>query len=152
MRILPHRRARAVAVDAIVWNDRPAVRSRNGASLRSLGCIVSDPPAALLELMAEQERRSPPRAPRPATRATSASISPESKADLPRSRVPFPPPKPEPDESFPRFRVRLKQVGGPRIRIVSVRACSMMQAAERARSALAGGWEVLEVTQTDRGS
>ena len=132
LRILPHRRARTVTVDAIVWNALSAVRSRSGAGLRSLGCVISDPPAAFLALIDEQERRDPPGVPKPARRATSAASSPERTADLPRSRVPLPPPKPEADESFPRFRVRLKQVGGPRTRILSARACSMVQAAERA--------------------
>ena len=104
-----------------------------------------------LELMAEQEGHNPSRL---RTSAARAATPPETETDLPRSRVPLPPPKPEPDESLSRFRVRLKQVGGPRTRIVSVRACSIKQAAERALSELAGSaakpagtWEVLEVSR-----
>lgn len=71
-------------------------------------------------------------------------------AGLPRSREPLPPPKPEPEELLPRFRVRLKQVGGTRTRTVALTAPSAARAAERAEAALAKDgtrWQVLEVVR-----
>jgi hypothetical protein len=151
LRILPHRKGREFTVDALVWNDRPGPRTRGGGRLRQIGCVISDPPRAFLDLMAAQEGRNPSGL---RTSAARAAALPETETDLPRSRDPLPPPKPEPEESLSRFRVRLKQVGGPRTRIVSVRACSIKQAAERALSELAdsagkpaGTWEVLEVSR-----
>jgi hypothetical protein len=152
LRILPHRGDRAVTVEGIVWNEQPAARGGNGTRMRRLGCVVSDPPAEFLALLAEVEKRSPAAASRPPPdRKRSGPEPPECEADLPRSRAPLPPPKPDPEELLPRFRVRLKQVGGPRTRIVAVRARSVAQAAERARSGLAArtgeraeDWEVLE--------
>jgi hypothetical protein len=139
-------------VEAIVWYDHPAPRARIKGEQRVLGCVLPDRAPAFLELFAALERRNAPtqrtlRSPRPARGPRPHS----GDVDLPRSRDPLPPPKPEPEESLPSFRVRLRQVGGPRTRFVSVRACSLVQAAERARSELsdAGGaerWAVLEVT------
>lgn len=154
LRLLPSRRARAVSVDGIVWNDRPIRRSVKGARLHLLGCVVSDPPPAFLELFAEVERRNAPAPERRAAPilARRAEPSTEIESDLPRSRAPLPPPKPEPEESLPRFRVRLKQVAGPRTRTISVRARSLADAEERARAELSAshdgdtdGWEVLAV-------
>lgn len=151
LRILPRRPGATVSVEGIAWNDQPARSALHGGGLRLLGVVVSDPPAAFLELLDELERRSAPAAarlerarPRPATSAG------QNEADLPRSRAPLPPPKPEPEESLPLFRVRLKQVGGPRTRVVVVRAHSAAEATERARAELdraaslgATAWEVL---------
>ena len=151
MRILPHRKGRAVSIEGIAWNDRPS-RSRAGR-LRLIGVVVSDPPSEFLELLSEVERRNAPpdrsagRAGRPQTRPT-----PVPHEDLPRSRAPMPPPKREPEESLPGFRVRLKQAGGPRTRILRIQATSVADAEERARAeirAMAGdgvGWDILDVT------
>ena len=153
LRILPQRGERAVSVEGIVWNDRPAPRAGRGASLRLLCCFVSSPPPPFLELFSEiEKRKAVPARPTPLARIRSAQPSPEPEADLPRSQAPLPPPKPEPEETLPRFRVRLKQVGGPRTRVITVRARSMADAAERARAELertiagsADAWALLGV-------
>lgn len=153
LRLLPRRGERSVTVEGIVWNDRPIRRSAKGTRLRLLGCILSDPPPDFNALIAEVEKRNaqPERRATPILRQR-AEPSPEPEADLPRSRAPLPPPKPEPEESLPGFRVRLKQVEGPRTRTVVVRARSLADAEERARAELAAsnggatdGWEVLAV-------
>jgi hypothetical protein len=75
----------------------------------------------------------------------------DAECDLPRSRVLTPPPKPEPEETLPTFRVRLKQVGGPRSRSIAVRAHSVAEAEAMARTELATltagdpEWELVEV-------
>jgi hypothetical protein len=155
VRIVPQGGARAVEVAGIVWNDNPAPRVRGSVGLRLLGCLVSDPPPAFLDLLDELEKRSERSKSRGSALRSglhpgaAASLS-QNEADLPRSRVPLPPPKPEPEESLPCFQVRLKRVGAPRTRIVVVRARSVAQAEERARSEFAGpdgsgAWAVLEV-------
>lgn len=140
------RGARRLQIEGIVWNDRPARRARGGDRLRLLGCVLSDPPADFLALIEAVERRNG--APRPAPSARAARPLPR-ETDLPRSREPLPPPKPEPKETLPRFRVRLKQVGGPRTCLLKVGAHSVAEAQQRALAGLAGpspgAWEVLEV-------
>lgn len=138
-------------VEAIVWYDHPAPRARGNAQQRLLGCVVADRSPAFLELFAEVERRNAP--PQRRVRAPLPRSAPKlhsEEAGLPRSKDPLPPPKPEPEEELPSFRVRLRQIGGPRTRVVSVRACSIPQAAERARSELSDAtgpdrWAVIEV-------
>lgn len=141
-------------LEAIVWYDHPAPRARGNAQQRLLGCVVADRSPSFLDLFAEVERRSaPPQRWVGAPRPRNAQKLHTAEADLPRSRDPLPPPKPEPEEELPSFRVRLRQIGGSRTRVVSVRACSIRQAAECARSELsdatgphADRWAVIEVT------
>ena len=78
------------------------------------------------------------------------------EADLPRARDLEPPPKLEPEEGLPYFKVRLRQTGGPRTRIMPLQARSATQAEARALeglSRLAGGaegWGVLHVSKVLR--
>lgn len=156
-----------IQVSAIVWNDtRPETRQR-ASVLRRLGCIVSQPTdsfTSLLERMLPPEQavevRSvakdhsettplPPAAPRD-------RVDEWNEPDLPRSRELQPPPKVEPEDSLPWFRVRLKQLGGPRTRILTLRARSATQAEELALEELAGlthdasAWGVLHVARVNR--
>jgi len=143
-----------IEIEAIVWYDQPSRRSRGKGEQRFLGCVLPDRSPDFLGLFAEVERRNaPPERPLRAARPRPAPKPQAEDVDLPRSREPLPPPKPEPEETLPIFRVRLRQIGGPRTRTLSLRACSITQAAERARSELsesasAGSerWAVLEVT------
>jgi hypothetical protein len=154
VRIRAHGAVSEVQVDAIVWYDHPAPNGYKKGALRLLGCVLPDRSPPFLELFAAVERRNTPRERPTAKRHTRPEPKPCSEdVDLPRSRDPLSPPKPEPEESLPCFRVQLRQVGGPRTRRVSVRACSMPQAAERALSQSSDParrdsevWEVLEVT------
>jgi hypothetical protein len=146
--------APAVRVEAIVWYDNPSPRARRNGELRLLGCFLPNRSPAFLELFAAVEKRNaPPEPPTRAARTRSAREQRLEDPDLPRSRAPLVPRKPEPEEALPGFRVRLRQIGGPRTRFVSVRAASIAQAAERVRAELSGpargdadGWEVLEIT------
>lgn len=159
--ILPHRQERSVKVTGIVWNDRPSRGSY--ARHRVLGCVLSDPPPGFLELLAEAEKREAPRTrprvpvpvrktakpnPKPAAPRPAPAFPPAEEPELPRSREPLAPPKREPEETLPRFRVRVRQVGGSRTRTFELRARSMAQAADRVRAELEGTgtrWKVLEV-------
>jgi hypothetical protein len=151
LRILPRHPSRTVSVEGIAWNDQPARSALQGGGLRLLGVVVSDPPDAFLELLDELEKRgSPAAARRERARKRPAAPAGDNEQDLPRSRAPLPPPKPEPEEALPVFKVRLKQVGGPRTRVVAVRAHSVAEATERAQAELdraaslgAIAWEVL---------
>jgi hypothetical protein len=77
--------------------------------------------------------------------------------DLPRSRELQPPPKAEPLESLPYFRIRLKQIGGPRTRVLTLRARSATHAEKIALDELdrsvggAEGWGILHIARISRG-
>jgi hypothetical protein len=148
-----HRGAEPVDVEAIVWNRNPAPRARGDAKLRVLGCVVPTPSPGYLGLVAQLERRNAlPEERTPPRRARAPAKPVHTDVDLPRTRVPLPPPKPPPEETLPSFRVRLRQVGGPRTRVVSVQARSYAQAEERARAGLedASAWELLSAEPEDR--
>jgi hypothetical protein len=93
LRILPHRRARAVTVGAIVWNDRPLRGAGRKGALRTIGCVVSDPPQAYLDLIAEVDECNGHAGPLP------PSVRPAPDVDLLRSGEPPPAPKPLADEA-----------------------------------------------------
>ena len=224
LRILPHRRARAVTVGAIVWNDRPLRGAGRKGALRTIGCVVSDPPQAYLDLIAEVDEcnghagplppsvrpapdvdllRSgePPPAPKPLadeaplsrpgaassgpkpladeaplsrpgaassgpkpladeaplSRPGAASSGPKPLADeapLSRPGAASSGPKPLADEALSSFRVRVKRVGGRRMRTFRTRMRTASAATDRVHAALGGtqgAWEVLDtVEETDR--
>ncbi len=161
--IIDPKGASPIRVSAIVWNDSQAKTSTGESRLRRFGCVISSPSdsfVALLERMLPRESgRSKPVArdhtdtipvPRPEPRDLEQEAV---EADLPRSRELQPPPKTEPEESLPYFRVRMKQIGGPRTRILTVQARSATQAEERAMQQLseitsdAAGWGVLHIAK-----
>ena len=122
--------------------------------------MVSDPPQSYLDLLAEVAGRDGEEEPLPllqrpaATRDVPPADVPRDE-DLPRSREPMPPPKPEPEELLPGFRVRVKQVGGHRTRMFRARATSLSEAADRVVAALAhadGEWEVLAAAKEEDGN
>ena len=159
--IKPDKGSKAISVSAIVWNDRSSASSGSQSRLRRYGCVVSQPSYSYLALL---NRLAPeiPQATRPEPvpiavprqrNADSESVEP----DLPRSREIQPPPKPEPEESLPYFRVRMKQIGGPRTRILTLRARSATQAETLALEELeaicsdAEGWGILHITRVSGG-
>ncbi len=153
LRILPPGRTEAIDVSGIVWNDQPARVAKPRANVRLLGCVVSDPSDAYLALMKRLDRGSASRTARqvPVAKPKPAPTPLDETADLPRLREPVPPPKPEPEENLPVFKVRMKQIGGPRTRIAALRAHSVAEAEEMARAHLetcndgSGAWELLDV-------
>lgn len=153
VRLGPRQRRGAPHVDAIVWYERPLRRGRDGSASCLLGCVVSEATATFRSLLAEVERRQGALARRAGTARPGAGRTSAEPRDpeLPRSREPMPPPKPEPEERLPCFRVRLKQIGGPRTRLVSLRARSLADAHALAQLEIAaahcGAWEVIEATR-----
>ncbi|MCR9092821.1 MAG: PilZ domain-containing protein [bacterium] len=155
--------ASPIRVSAIVWNDSQAKTSHSETRLRRFGCVISSPSdsfVGLLERMLPNEAAPPRRVARdhtdtvPVPTPQPRDVEQESfEADLPRSRELQPPPKTEPEESLPYFRVRLKQIGGPRTRILTLQARSATQAEERAMQELASitddaaGWGVLHIAK-----
>jgi len=152
---------RAILVSAIVWNDRSAAGAGISSGLRRYGCLVSEPPRSYLALLGRLD-------PQPRTRLQAVPVpvamprrrgpaSESIESNLPRSRELQPPPKREPEESLPYFRVRMKQIGGPRTRILTLRARSVTQAETLAHEELAGhctnseGWSILHVARVSRG-
>ncbi len=152
IRLLHHRGKSAIDLSGIVWNDEPARGAGAEEGFRKLGCMVSDPPRAFLHLLRQVEQRGAlPLGRRiPVVRARPAAPS-GCEQDLPRVRELGPPPKPEPEENLPTFQVRLKQIGKPRTRCLSVRARSIAEAETIARSQLdslvqsSPAWELIEV-------
>jgi hypothetical protein len=130
---------RPIPVSGIVWNERGSASPVAPSSLRRLGCVVSQPPQAYMDLL---DRLAPP----PTRRSESVPVavprprdidSESVEVDLPRSRDLQPPPKREPEETLPYFRIRMKQIGGPRTRILTLRARSATQAEALAHDELA---------------
>jgi len=144
VRLLPHRGGNAVEITALVWNERTRFHLDTGETKRTLGCIVSEPPPEFLELVEELRRREAP------SRRRLRSVRTDSS--LPRPKDPLPPPKPEPEETLPAFRVRAKQLGGPRSRSLRVQARSAADAELRSIEQLGEAWEILEVVPERRGT
>lgn len=156
--------ARPIKVTAIVWNDTHPKTAGGNSRLHRLGCVLSTPSDSFVALL---ERMLPPEEGASSNVAKDHSdtvpVAPPSKGrdpesesvepDLPRSRELQPPPKVEPEESLPYFRVRLKQIGGPRTRIMTLQARSATQAEQRALDELANltqdaaGWGVLHIAK-----
>jgi len=152
LRMLHHRGAAAIGLTGIVWSDEPTRGALAEAGSRTVGCLVSDPPPAFLRLLLEiQQRGAPPVERRIPVVAARPSGPSGFERDLPRIRELGPPPKPVPEEDLPTFRVRLKQIGGPRTRSLAVRARSVAEAEAIARSQLDSlvnsrpAWELIEV-------
>ena len=145
---------RPIKVSAIVWNDLSASPSGRATRLRKVGCVVSDPSRAYLALLDSLDPRLVGTRPVTIPIARPRAVDPaDSASDLPRSRELQPPPKTEPEESLPYFRVRMKQIGGPRTRILTLRARSATQAERLALheiesiSGCSDGWGVLHIAR-----
>ena len=143
-----------IKVSAIVWNDLSASPSGRTTCIRKVGCVVSDPSRAYLALMDVLDPGLMGSRPAAIPVARPRVVDPEvSEPDLPRSRELQPPPKTEPEESLPYFRVRVKQIGGPRTRILTLRARSATQAERQALGEIANisgcsdGWAVLHIAR-----
>lgn len=149
----------SIKVSGIVWNEVESSNLGTSSRLHRLGCVVSDPPPSYLALL---DRLAPPPRPEPVPVAIpirrEARAVDEAEPDLPRSRELQPPPKREPEETLPYFRIRMKQIGGPRTRILTLRARSASHAEQLALDELARicsdseGWGVLHVSRVSAGA
>lgn len=146
-------RGHPIDLRALVWNEAKRFDSRGRTSLRTFGCVVSDPPAAFLRVIDQMRDREPPT---PRKRARPLDPEPleiveEAAADpeLPRPRTPLPPHKPDPEEARPTLRLRVKQ--GPRSRRLDVPAQSLLEAQIWIRQNLEGEWEILEIAGINGG-
>ncbi len=160
--------ARPIRVSAIVWNDSQPRTASGKSRLHRLGCVVSDPSDSFAGLLGRllpteaEDLKAPPTGgisesipiAMPKTRETEDEWG---ESDLPRSRELQPPPKLEAEERLPYFRIRLKQIGGPRTRIMTIQARSATQAERRALEQLDAisegpeGWGVLHVAKVSGG-
>lgn len=156
--------ARPIKVSAIVWNDTKPRTVSGESRLHRLGCVVSQPSDSFVALLGRL-------LPNPLDASVGKPVGGVSESvpiavpkqrdferemvenDLPRSREIQPPPKLDAEETLPYFRIRLKQIGGPRTRIMTVQARSASQAEIRALEELASitndaaGWGVLHVSK-----
>jgi len=146
-----------IRVSGIVWNDQPFNGASGSSRLRRIGCIVSDPSRSFLALLDRLMPSSSTSEAVPVPVARPIAPQPDRpEPDLPRSRELQPPPKPEPEESLPYFRVRMKQIGGPRTRILTLRARSATQAEHLAHDELSRvvsdseGWGILHIARVSR--
>ena len=93
------------------------------------------------EMQAQAEEAPQPPA-RPASRATVPIGTPSARG----GRAPAAEPKPEPERAY---RVRVRQIGGARSRVLRLRAASARDAAAAGLREVGSGWKVLE-TEEDR--
>ena len=155
--IFPGGGAPPIKVSAIVWNDVTPDGSTGRSRLRRLGCVVSQPSRSFRALLDKIDPPAAESTAAPIPIARPRSSQPDwPQPDLPRSRELQPPPKQESEENLPYFRVRMKQIGGPRTRILTLRARSATQAEQRALEELADvvvdaeGWGVLHLARVAR--
>ena len=95
---------------------------------------------------AKKPARRPEPDPTPVELVEEAPIDPA----LPRPRDPMPPPKPDAVETLPLFRVRIKQVDGPRTRWLEIRAQSVQDCELWIRRNLEGDWEIIELAGIEK--
>jgi hypothetical protein len=153
--IKPDRGGSPIKISGIVWNEAETAGIGTSSRLHRLGCVVSEPPDSYLAMLERLDptavRREPLPIMVPVLRRDFDSEAAE--ADLPRSREILPPPKREPEEALPYFRIRMKQIGGPRTRILTLRARSASHAEQLALDELARvchdseGWGVLHIAR-----
>lgn len=144
-----------IKISGIVWNEAETAGIGTSSRLHRLGCVVSDPPDSYLAMLDRLDPPSARREPMPiAVPILRRDFDSEAaEADLPRSREILPPPKREPEETLPYFRIRMKQIGGPRTRILTLRARSASHAEQLALDELArvcsdsAGWGVLHIAR-----
>jgi hypothetical protein len=143
-----------IIVSAIIWNDRPSSGADVKSRLRRYGCVISQPSRSYLALLDRLEPSSVRPDPVPVAVPRRRDTETESaEPDLPRSRELQPPTKREPEETLPYFRIRMKQIGGPRTRILTLRARSATQAETLALEELAklcndaDGWGILHIAR-----
>lgn len=169
VRLYPNRGTGSIIVEGIVWSERTQMKARGrsgGQASRVLGLMLSDVPKsflALIDKLGGQDDR------RPAMSASRQAVSRSRVADkqpvspsvdddamrivhdepvdsaLPRPKSPLPPPKLSEEENLPLFRVRIKQMDGPRTRRIEVRARSSSDVAMRVPELVEGAWEILEI-------
>lgn len=154
LRIQPGLGRKSICVSAIIWNDRSPSSYGNSSSLRRYGCVISEPTQSYLSLLDKLAPKAPRLEPVPIAVPRPRDLESESiEANLPRSREIQPPPKPEAEESLPYFRIRMKQIGGPRTRILTIRARSATQAESLAHDELetlcsdSEGWGILHISR-----
>ena len=157
--IKPDRGGSPIKISGIVWNEAETAGIGTSSRLHRLGCVVSEPPDSYLAMLERLDpaavRREPLPIMVPVLRRDFDSEAAE--ADLPRSREILPPPKREPEETLPYFRIRMKQIGGPRTRILTLRARSASHAEQLALDELARvchdseGWGVLHIARIPGG-
>ena len=158
LRIQPGLGGKAICISAIIWNDRSPARDGTSTRLRRYGCVVSQPTRSYLALLDQLAPKPPKPDPVPVAVPRSRDLETESEEpNLPRSRELQAPPKREPDDSLPYFRIRMKQIGGPRTRILTLRARSATQAEVLAHLELAKicngseGWGILHIARVSDG-
>jgi hypothetical protein len=168
IKLHPNRQTGAIEVRGIIWNERTQTKSAGRSANQVLGLMLSEAPDSYLAMVdklagndhdsrgAPRPQRTPP-SPSPATAKPKPRLKEpdrepiriveETASDsvLPRPKFPLPPQKQSEEESLPTFRTRVKQVDGPRTRVVEIRAVSENDVASRAQQMLDGEWEILEV-------
>lgn len=153
--IKPDHGGTPIKISGIVWNEAETAGVGTSSRLHRLGCVVSEPPESYLAMLDRLDPPSARREPVPiAVPVLRRDLDSEAaEADLPRSREILPPPKREPEETLPYFRIRMKQIGGPRTRILTLRARSASHAEQLALDELArvcsdsAGWGVLHIAR-----
>jgi hypothetical protein len=125
-----------VRIKALAWHSRRM--RRGGKECLAAGMMLSEVGPdyeALVARIAGQQptpRLPPQPAPRPELKQETAPAPPR----------PAPPPLPSARSSW--WRLRIKQVDGPRTRVVTLAAESREQAIEQSLAEIGAGWEILE--------
>jgi hypothetical protein len=140
-----------VRLHALAWHSRGQRRAAKPTFF--VGMMLSDVGPDYEALVARIAGNQPARRTAAAPRAPAAGPTPETgPASVPSAASPLPiskhpPPLPTTRASW--WRLRIKQVDGPRTRVVTLAAPSKEQAISQSLAELGEGWEVLEAVASN---
>jgi len=125
---------KTLEVKALVWHSRQVRRCSTNAVIYVVGLMLVDVPETYFEFLPDTQSKtnSPPDQQKPSTERTETSAPAQA------------PDQEESSELNP-FRIRVKQLGAPRTRVLSLSAESLDEARSLAMAELGNEWEVLGI-------
>jgi hypothetical protein len=127
-------RGKTLEVKALVWHSRQVRQRSTNAVFYVVGLMLIDAPEAYFEFLPDTQSKtnSPPDKQEPSTERTETSAPAQAPAQKESSELNS-------------YRIRVKQLGAPRTRVLSLNAESLDEARSLAMAELGNEWEVLGI-------
>jgi hypothetical protein len=127
-------RGKTLEVKALVWHSRQVRQCSTNAVFYVIGLMLVDAPETYFEFLPDTQRKtnSPPDQQEPSTERTETSAFAQAPAQ-------------EESSELNPYHIRVKQLGAPRTRVLSLSAESLEKARSLAMAELGNGWEVLGI-------